>query len=136
MLNKIILIGRLTKDPELRYTNSGIPVARMTLAVDRPFIKEGGQKETDFIDVVVWRALAENCAKHLGKGRLVAVEGRLQIRSYEDNQGIRRKAAEVVADNVRFLDRAKGSGENSGGEPNDPYDFGSEISFNEDDLPF
>lgn len=141
MLNKIILIGRLTKDPELKHTASGTPVARFTLAVDRPYQKQGAEKETDFIDVVTWRGLAENCAKHLGKGRLAAVDGRLQIRSYEDNQGIRRKAAEVVADGVRFLDRSKSGSAASGSSgdgaaPNEPYDFGTEISFNDDDLPF
>jgi single-strand DNA-binding protein len=121
-LNRIIIIGRLTADPELKYTAAGVPVAKFTLAVDRPFVKEGGERETDFIDVVTWRGLAETCAKHLGKGRLAAVEGRLQIRSYEDSQGIRRKAAEVVADSVRFLDwpkdgRAGSPGaESSGGD--------------------
>ena len=114
MLNKIILIGRLTRDPELRYTASGIPVAKFNLAVDRPFKNQKGEREADFIDIETWRGLAENCANHLGKGRLVAVEGRLQIRSYDDNQGIRRKAAEVVADNVRFLDRAKEGGPAAG----------------------
>lgn len=142
MLNKIILIGRLTRDPELRYTASGIPVARFNLAVDRPFKNQKGEREADFIDIQVWRGLAENCANHLSKGRLVAVEGRLQISSYDDNQGIRRKAAEVVADNVRYLDRPRESGPASGGEKSgaashgEGSDFGSEISFNEEDLPF
>src|SRR5450830_1688923 len=106
MLNRVILIGRLTKEPDLRYTPSGTAVAKFTLAVDRRQSKDR-EKETDFIDIVVWQKQAENCANYLGKGRLVAVDGRLQVRSYEDNQGIRRKAAEVVAENVRFLDRAK-----------------------------
>ena len=107
MLNKIILIGRLTRDPELRYTTNGIAVAKLNLAVDRPHMNREREKETDFIDVVVWQKLAETCANNLGKGRLVAVDGRLQIRSYDDNQGVRRKAAEVVAENVRFLDWPK-----------------------------
>ncbi len=102
MLNKVILIGRLTRDPELRYTASGIPVGRFTLAVDRSFTNQQGERETDFIDIVVWRKLAEVCANNLGKGRLVAVEGRLQIRSYETQDGQKRRVAEVVADNVRF----------------------------------
>lgn len=125
-LNRIILIGRLTADPELKYTAAGVPVARFTLAVDRPYVKEGGERETDFIDVVTWRGLAETCAKHLGKGRLAAVEGRLQIRTYDDSQGIRRKAAEVMADSVRFLDWPKDSRTSNPGAD----------SFGVDDLPF
>ena len=105
MLNRIILIGRLTRDPELRYVPSGQPVASFTLAVDRPFTNQAGERETDFIDIVAWRKLADQVAQHLTKGRLVAVEGRLQIRSYETQEGQKRKAAEVVADTVRFLDR-------------------------------
>lgn len=136
MLNRIILIGRLTKDPELRYTPNGVAVARFTLAVDRRQAKDR-EKEADFIDIVVWQKLAETCANYIGKGRLVAVEGRLQIRSYDDNQGIRRKAAEVVAENIRFLDRAKESGSAyNAGHPNEGMGSGSEISFNEDDIPF
>ena len=105
MLNRVVLIGRLTRDPELRYTSTnGIAVATFTLAVDRRFT-QGQQREADFIHIVTWRAQAENCAKYLGKGSLVAVEGRLQIRSYEDRDGQRRTAAEVVADSVQFLDR-------------------------------
>ncbi len=137
MLNKVILIGRLTREPELRYTPSGTAVAKFTLAVDRRQAKDR-ERETDFIDIVVWQKQAENCANYLGKGRLVAVDGRLQVRSYEDNQGIRRKAAEVVAENVRFLDRAKdgGSGTTGAGHVAGGPDYGSEISFNEDDIPF
>src|SRR5690554_2914751 len=104
MLNRIILIGRLVADPQLRYTQNGVAVTNFTLAVDRPFSSQNGERETDFIDIVAWRKQAETCANHLNKGRLVAVEGRLQIRSYDDRDGIRRKAAEVVADQVRFLD--------------------------------
>ena len=107
MLNRIILIGRLTADPQLRYTTNGNAVTNFTLAVDKSFVGQDGERGVDFIDVVVWRKLAEVCANHLVKGRLAAVEGRLEIRSYEDQQGVRRKAAEVVADNVRFLDRGK-----------------------------
>jgi single-strand DNA-binding protein len=105
VLNRIILIGRLTRDPELRYVPSGQPVAQFTLAVDRPFTNQQGERETDFIDIVAWRKLAEQVSQHLTKGRLVAVEGRLQIRSYETQDGQKRKVAEVVADQVRFLDR-------------------------------
>lgn len=131
MLNKIILIGRLTREPDLRYTASGLAVAKFTLAVDRRVFKDR-EKETDFIDIVTWQKLAETCANYLGKGRLVAVDGRLQIRSYEDNQGLRRKVAEVVAENVRFLDRAKEGQASSG----DSLPFGNEVEFNEEDIPF
>lgn len=110
MLNKVILIGRLTRDPELRYTQTGIPVANFSIAVDRRFTGQGGERETDFIDIVAWRKLAELCANHLGKGRLVAVDGSLQSRSYETNDGQKRKAWEVVADNVDFLDRPREGG--------------------------
>lgn len=136
MLNKVILIGRLTREPELRYTPNGAAVAKFTLAVDRRQVKDR-EKEADFIDIVVWQKLAETCASYLGKGRLVAVDGRLQVRSYEDSQGIRRKAAEVVAENVRFLDRAKEGSVAAGGTSlGSEGGYGSEISFNEDDIPF
>lgn len=105
-MNHIILVGRLTRDPELKYTPSGVPVANFDLAVDRPLQKDK-EKETDFIRIVVWNKLAENCANYLGKGRLIAVEGRLQIRSYEGQDGQKRYVAEVVASEVQFLDKAK-----------------------------
>ncbi len=105
MYNRIILIGRLTRDPELRYVPNGAPVASFTLAVDRPFRDQQGNRETDFIDIVAWRKLAEQVSQYMTKGRMVAVEGRLQIRSYETQDGQRRKVAEVVADGIRFLDR-------------------------------
>ncbi len=114
MLNRIVLIGRLTRDPELRYVPSGHPVASFTLAVDRSFANQQGERETDFIDIVAWRKLAEQVSQHLSKGRLVAVEGRLQIRSYEAQDGQKRRVAEVVADGVRFLDR-KATGVPAGG---------------------
>lgn len=137
MLNKVILIGRLTKDPELRYTPSGTAVTKFTLAVNR-FRNKQGERDADFIDIVVWQRQAEVVANYLGKGRLVAVEGRLQIRSYDDSQGIRRKAAEVVANSVRFLDRARDGGTASGGTglSEDASGYGSEIAFNEEDIPF
>jgi single-strand DNA-binding protein len=101
MLNKVVLIGRLTRDPELRYTTNGTAVCRFSLAVNRRYNRE----QVDFIDVVAWRGLAENCANYLGKGRLAAVDGSIQVRSYEGQDGQKRKVTEVVADNVRFLDR-------------------------------
>jgi len=108
-MNEVWLIGRLTKDPEERQTPGGKTVTKMTLAVDRDYENSEGERETDFVDVIAWEKLAENCVKYLGKGRLVSVRGRLQIRSYDDSQGIRRKAAEVVAEKVKFLDKAKES---------------------------
>ena len=101
MLNSVVLIGRLTRDPELKYTTSGTAVCNFTLAVNRKFNKE----ETDFIDIVVWKGLAENFSNYLAKGRMAAVEGSLQIRNYETKDGQKRKVAEVVANDVRFLDK-------------------------------
>jgi single-strand DNA-binding protein len=105
VVNRVILIGRLVRDPEVRTVASGQAMARFTLAVDRGFTNGQGQREADFVDVVVWRALAERVGEYLRRGRLVGIEGRLQIRRYETAAGKRRKAAEVVADRVRFLDR-------------------------------
>ena len=101
------MIGRLTADPILRYTPTGKAVASFTLAVDRGHKDAQGNKETDFIDTIVWEKQAENVSKYLKKGSLCAVEGRLQIRSYEDQKGNKRKAAEVVASSVQFLDSKK-----------------------------
>lgn len=118
MLNRVILIGRLTKDPELRYTPSGVAVTQFTLAVDRPFTSQGGEREADFLPIVTWRQLAETCANYLRKGRLTAVEGRVQVRNYENNEGKRVYVTEIVADNVRFLESNRDGGNgggNSGG---------------------
>lgn len=159
-MNKVILIGRLTADPELRYTPSGVPTCSFRLAVDRPFTSQNGEREADFINIVVWRAQAENVAKYMSKGRQVAVEGRLQVRTYDDKDGRRQWISEVVADRVEFL----GSGNNAGGgnyggnnyggqsqnnyrqndqfaQPAAPSDnglgsFGTEVSFSDEDLPF
>lgn len=134
MLNRIILIGRLTRDPELRFTASGKAVANFSLAVDRGWTSPSGEKETDFIDIVVWDKQAELVANYLKKGRLACVEGRLQIRQYE-HEGQKRRAAEVVANRVVFLDRGdqrSGDGGGFGGGG----DFGSDISPSGDDIPF
>ncbi len=114
MLNHIVLMGRLTRDPELRRTGSGLPVASFTLAVDRDFSsnKETGQKETDFIDIVAWRSTAEFVSKYFSKGRMAVVSGRLQIRTWNDKEGNKRYNAEVVAENVYFGD-SKRDGESS-----------------------
>ena len=113
MLNKIILMGRLTRDPELRRTNSGTPVASFTIAVDRDFKSQDGEKETDFIDIVVWRSTAEFVSKYFAKGRMAVVEGRLQIRDWNAQDGTKRRTAEVVADNVYFGDTKKEAQQNN-----------------------
>ena len=114
MLNRIILMGRLTRDPELRRTGSGTAVTSFSLAVDRDFKSQSGEKETDFIDVVAWRSTAEFVAKYFTKGRMAVVEGRLQIRDWQDRDGNKRRSAEVIADNVYFGDsRPNGGNGNS-----------------------
>lgn len=133
MLNKVILIGRLTRDPELRYTPSGVAVGNFTLAVDRPFVNQQGERGTDFIRIVVWRKLAEICANNLAKGRLVAVDGRLQVRSYDTADGQRRQVSEVVADDVRFLDSKKSEASSYG---NDIGVGLEELDLEEDEVPF
>ena len=112
MLNHIVLMGRLTRDPELRRTGSGIPVASFSLAVDRDFgsNRETGEKETDFIDIVAWRSTAEFVSKYFTKGRMAVVSGRLQIRSWQDKDGNKSRSAEVVADNVYFGDSKRDGG--------------------------
>ncbi|NPV26767.1 MAG: single-stranded DNA-binding protein [Firmicutes bacterium] len=134
MLNRIVLIGRLTRDPELRYTPNGVAIATFTLAVDRPFTNQQGQRETDFIDIITWRQLAELCANYLSKGKLAAVDGRLEIRPYDTPDGQRRRIARVVAENVRFLSPKETVG--SSNEAANLGNIGSEISFNDDDIPF
>jgi single-strand DNA-binding protein len=117
MLNKITLMGRLTRDPELRQLNSGASVASFSLAVDRDFKNQDGEKETDFIDIVAWRNTAEFVSKYLAKGRLVVVDGRLQIRTWTDNEGNNRRTAEVVASNVYPADSSKGGERSSDRAP-------------------
>ncbi|GGE53748.1 single-stranded DNA-binding protein A [Pullulanibacillus camelliae] len=104
MINRVVLVGRLTRDPELRYTPNGAAVANFTLAINRPFTNQQGDHDADFIQVVVWRRQAENTANFVGKGSLVGVEGRLQTRSYENNEGRKVFITEVVADSVQFLE--------------------------------
>lgn len=103
MYNRAILVGRLTADPELRQTPNGISVCSFSIAVDRPFSK-GGEKQTDFIDIVAWRQLAEFVSRYFSKGRALLVEGSIQVRSYTDKNGQNRRAWEVVADNIRFVE--------------------------------
>lgn len=113
MLNKIVLMGRLTRDPELRYTPQNVPVCTITLAVDRDFVRPGEQRETDFIDVVAWRNTAEFVSKWFKKGLLVACEGRLQSRKWKDKFEQNRVTFEVVADNVYFAERSGEAGSRS-----------------------
>lgn len=125
-MNKIILIGRLTKDPGLSYTQGGKAVCKFTLAVDRPY--NGESKEADFINIVVWNKAGENAAKYLAKGRQTAVEGRLQIRSYDGNDGKKRYITEVIADRVEFIGSTSAKHEDE--------TFGEEVNFDEGDVPF
>ena len=120
-MNKVVLIGRVTRDPELRYTASNIPSVRFTLAVNRPFENQSGQREADFINIVVWRKQAENVKKYVTKGSLIAVEGRIQTGSYEKD-GQRVYTTDVVADNVQFLE-SKAQSQNRVDNDVTPSDF-------------
>ena len=130
-MNVVALVGRLTRDPELKYTQTQMAVARFTLAVDRMFKKEG-QPTADFINITVWGKVAENVGKYIGKGRLVSVSGRIQTRSWDDKDGKRQFATEVVADSVQFLDRASETASRS----DEGENFGFSPVEGEDDLPF
>ena len=125
MLNHIVIMGRLTRDPELRRTGSGIAVASFTVAVDRDFGgRDGGEKETDFIDCVAWRQTGEFVSKYFTKGSMIVVSGRLQIRNWTDKEGNKRRSAEVVADNVYFGDSKRdAAGDNSGYSPAPSYGY-------------
>ncbi|WP_163527904.1 single-stranded DNA-binding protein [Halobacillus ihumii] len=160
MLNRVVLVGRLTKDPDLRYTPNGVAVANFTVAVNRPFSNNQGDRDADFINCVVWRRAAENLANFMSKGSLIGVDGRLQSRSFDNQEGKRVFVTEVVADSVQFLE-SKGASKNGGGQqgsgfqPNqnqqqsgnnfgsnnnkddDPFaDNGEPIDISDDDLPF
>jgi single-strand DNA-binding protein len=145
MLNRSVLVGRLTKDPELKYTPNGVAVANFTLAVNRPFSNQQGEKETDFINVVVWKKPAENVANYLKKGSLAGVDGRISTRNYENNQGQRVYVTEVTAESVQFLE-PKGQQQNSGQQNNqqqqkpqfndDPFADGTPVEYDPNDLPF
>ncbi len=160
-MNKVFLIGRLTRDPELRYTGNNTPVASFSLAVNRNFTNQAGEREADFINIVVWRKQAENVKNYLSQGSQVAVDGRIQTRSYDGQDGQKRYVTEVVADNVEFLGSKNSSNtsnnnstqNNTGSAEPTPYDFGSEpkgtdvdsnpfadfgssIEISDDELPF
>ena len=158
-MNKVMLIGRLTAKPELRYTPSNVPYSRFSLAVNRPFNSQQGERGTDFINIVIWRKQAENVCNFLDKGSLVSVEGRIQTRTYDAQDGTKRYATDVIAENIELL----GSRRDNAGQPvnayvdttsqiypdapsaevgtdissEDPFkDFGNEVSLSDDDLPF
>ena len=152
MLNRVVLVGRLTKDPELRYTSNGVAVANFTIAVNRPFTNQQGEREADFINGVVWRRPAENLANFMSKGSLVGIDGRVQTRNFEGQDGKRVFVTEVVADSVQFLE-TKGSGQgsgnnnkpsnqnqssNNGNQSNQPGPFEDNgvPDLTDDDLPF
>lgn len=143
MINRVVLVGRLTKDPDLRYTASNVPVASFTIAVSRPFVNQSsGERDADFIPVVIWRKQAENVKKFLVKGSLTGVEGRIQTRNYDDKDGTRRYVTEIVADNVYFLE-AKGSADsaaesstNAAEEKEDDEFKYDNVKFTDNDLPF
>lgn len=140
MLNKIFIMGRLTRDPELRTTNSGTSVASFSLAVDRNYKGADGEKETDFIDCVAWRQTGEFASKYFTKGRMAVVEGRLQIRPWTDKEGNNRRSAEVIVDNMYFGD-SKRDGDTGGARPaSGPVNVSAndwqEVDEDEGDLPF
>ncbi|MDR3589238.1 MAG: single-stranded DNA-binding protein [Negativicutes bacterium] len=128
-MNKVILVGRLTQDPEVRYTQSGKAVASFTIAVNR--FSGQGQREADFIPVVAWEKLAETCGNNLTKGQRVLIEGRLQIRSYEANDGQKRRVAEVIAQNMEFLERKQATADDN----KDTIPFGGQV-IPEEEIPF
>lgn len=132
-VNRFVGIGRLTRDPELKHTPNGVAVASFNIAVDRQFKSANGEKETDFIPVITWRGLAETCGRYLSKGKMVAVEGRLQIRTYEKD-GQKRTVAEIVADNVQFLSPKSENG-STGAPASIPAEL-EEIPPLDDDIPF
>ena len=143
MINQTVIVGRLTADPNLRYTPNGIATCGITLAVNRPFTNQQGNKEADFINVVIWRKQAENTANYLKKGSLAGVTGRIQTRNYENSEGKKVFVTEVIADQVAFLD-SNGKGSDSQqtkpSEPNmqdnDSFSGGEVIDISDDDLPF
>lgn len=115
-MNKCVLVGNLTRDPELAQTSSGISVCKFTLAVNRRYEDANGERQADFINIITWRGLAENCAKYLAKGKKAAVCGQIQTRSYDDKDGNRRYVTEIIADDVEFI----GGNANSAAEPQEP----------------
>ncbi|QHJ83660.1 MAG: hypothetical protein [Caudoviricetes sp.] len=144
MINRVVLIGRMTKDVELRYTQSGTAVGSFTLAVNRSFKNSDGEREADFINAVIWRKSAENLANFTGKGAMVAIEGRLQTRNYENNQGQRVYVTEVVVDNFSLLEskaeadkrRSENGTSQTAQQQSSAPDNNGGIDISDDDLPF
>ncbi len=158
-MNKVFLIGRLVRDPELRYTNNNTAVASFSIAVNRPFTSQSGEREADFINISVWRKQAENVKNYLSQGSQVAIDGRIQTRTYDDQDGKKRYVTEIIADNVQFLDtkNSRNTNNDAGSNPS-PYDFkndqsaptsrttdissdpyaafGADIEINDEQLPF
>lgn len=162
-MNKAILIGRLTRDPELRYTGSNKAFCQITVAVNRGFGNQNGERDADFINVIIWDKTAENVAKYMSKGRLIAIEGRIQTRNYENNEGKKVYVTEVVASNVQFLESKNSQGNSNSYINDNPFDnysadsnnqasvsqvetvdvendpfanFGNTVDLSDDDLPF
>lgn len=136
MLNRITIMGRLTRDPELRRTNSGIAVTNFALAVDRDFGGQNGEKETDFIECVAWRHTGEFVSKYFSKGRMAVVSGQLQIRRWKDKDGNNRSTAEVVADSVYFADSKKDTAADTMQEPPMPQNDFAPLDYDDAQLPF
>ncbi|GAA0502037.1 single-stranded DNA-binding protein [Salinibacillus aidingensis] len=153
MMNRVVLVGRLTKDPDLRYTPNGVAVANFTVACNRPFSNQQGNREADFINCVVWRRAAENLANYMKKGSMIGVDGRIQTRSFDNQEGRRVFVTEVVAESVQFLEtRGSSQGDrgssgfradqnppqdNNNRREEDPFaDNGEPIDLSDDDLPF
>ena len=141
MINRVVLTGHLTKDPELKVTQSGLSVVQFVIGVQRQFARKDGEREADFISCVAWRKTAENIAKYFRKGQLIGIDGRVQTRSYDDKNGQRVYVTEVVVDNFAFLSSQKGQGnQNPSQRPNataqDPFAGTGSVDITDDDLPF
>lgn len=140
MINRTILVGRLTKDPELKYTPNGVPMARFTVAVNRPFTNQNGEREADFISCLAWRKQAENLANYMKKGSLIGVDGRIQTGSFEGQDGKRVFTTDVIADNIQFLEGKSTNQQQQSSYDNTnnvQYASGKEpIEIDEDQLPF
>ena len=141
MINRVTLTGHLTKDPELKVTQSGLSVVQFVIGVQRQFARKDGEREADFISCVAWRKTAENIAKYFKKGQLIGIDGKVQTRSYDDKNGQRVYVTEVVVDNFAFLSSQKGQGnQNPSQRPNataqDPFAGTGSVDITDDDLPF
>lgn len=146
MLNRVVIVGRLTKDPDLRYTPSGVAVANFTVAVNRPFSNQQGNREVDFINCVIWRKQAENLANYMNKGSMVGVDGRIQTRSFDGQDGKRVFITEIVAESVQFLENKSSEGSKSSHQQHSNTGQhqtnkgleheGEPVNLEDDDLPF